>query len=176
MRIPSGMTEQETLKVIEKVCNKLASKIIFGYNSKDDIRQEVAIICLEGLNEFDSTRGTLYQFLLIFSKRRLLNLKRKTYERIYTECTHCDDNSCKLCFKRENREDNKKALFNSATDGYIPVTIDDHMSKEMMDRIDKELPADLRPIYLKLLAGHTVTQSRKQDLRRYIEEIIYDNK
>lgn len=170
------MTEEETLKIIEKVANKLASKIIFGYNSKDDIRQEVSILCIQGLEEFDSSRGTLYQFLLIFAKRKLLNMKRKTYERIYSECTHCTDGSCKLCFKREQREDNKKALFSSAIDGHIPLAIDDFSSKEIMERIDMELPADLRPIYLKLIAGHSVTQSRKQDLRKFIEGILYDGK
>ena len=176
MIIPEGMTEKETLHIIEKVANKLASKIIFGYNSKDDIRQEVSIFCLEGLKKFVVGKGTLYSFLLIYAKRELLNAKRKSFERIYSECKHCTDGTCQLCFKRVSREEDKKALFGSAADGSVPIHEDDFGSRELLDKIDKNLPPDLRPVYLKMMAGHTVSQSRKQELRKYIEGILNDNK
>lgn len=169
------MTEKEVLHTIEKVANKLASKIIFGYNSKEDIKQEVTIFCLEGLEKFVSERGTLYSFLLIYAKRELLNAKRKTFERIYSQCTHCEDGSCQLCFKRVRREDDKKALFSSASDGSVPVYEDDIIGKDLLAKIDKQLPSDLRSVYLKMTSGHQVSQSRKQELRKCIEGILNDN-
>jgi DNA-directed RNA polymerase specialized sigma24 family protein len=173
MRLPEGISEAEFLKIAESISNKLSSNIVFGYNSREDIRQEVYGFCIEGLGSYDESRGKLKTYLYLYAKRQLLNLKRDTFERKYSQCKHCEDGTCKLCFEREMREENKKALFNGATDGSVQTTEDDIASKELFDRIDTQLPTNLRATYLKVLAKHPVSQTKKQELRDAIKEILY---
>ena len=56
MNIPDGMTEQEVVDQIEKVCNRIAPRYTFYGYALDDIKQEAFIICMEALNRYDNSR------------------------------------------------------------------------------------------------------------------------
>ena len=80
MKIPKGMSEEEVLEVINKICDRYAYKFQFGYFEADDIRQEAFIIAVDALDRYEEGRP-LENFLAVHVKNRLNNFKRDKYYR-----------------------------------------------------------------------------------------------
>ena len=78
MNIPDGMTEQEVVDQIEKVCNRIAPRYTFYGYALDDIKQEAFIICMEALNRYDNSRP-LENFLSVNLSNRLKNFVRDNH-------------------------------------------------------------------------------------------------
>ena len=78
MKIPKGMTEEQVLKVIDKIADRYAYKFRFGYFEADDIRQEAKIIAMDALDRYEEGRP-LENFLAVHVKNRLNNFKRDKY-------------------------------------------------------------------------------------------------
>ena len=49
MKIPKGMTEDQVVNQINKVCDRIAPRYTFYGYTVDDIKQEAFIICMEAL-------------------------------------------------------------------------------------------------------------------------------
>lgn len=76
--------ESEILRVadvLSKTCIMKLPALIAVFGAKgytiEDLKQEICIFCLDGINRYDAGRGNLFTFLFIHSRNRLLNLYRK---------------------------------------------------------------------------------------------------
>ncbi len=164
MRIPQNLSEQEVIETITKVARKLAPKYVFASYEIEDIEQEAFMMGVEGLNRYD-TNKPLENFMYTHINNRLKNFKRDNYYRFDY------GNAQKI-------QDRKKSILEPADiTALYCVSVDDetvdnaHLS-EMLDLIDRTLPADLRSDYLKLRTNSPLPKGRKAIVIQAIEDII----
>ena len=164
MKIPSNLSEQEVIEVITRVARKLAPKYVFASYEVEDIEQEAFLMGVEGLNRYDSNKP-LENFMYTHINNRLKNFKRDNYYRFDY------GNAQKI-------QDRKKSILEPVDiSALYCVSIDDetvdnaHLS-EMLDLIDRTLPADLRSDYLKLRTNSPLPKGRKAIIIQAIEDII----
>ena len=161
MKIPKNMSEQEVMKKILLVVDRIAPKYTFNGYEVDDIKQEAYIICMDALDRYDENRP-LENFLSVNLSNRLKNFVRDNY---FTK----------------NDEEKKKVLNPSqlsyddcleAEDDDIDISIDvSHMSKI----IDQHLPSKCRSDYLKILSDVYVPKKRKAEIISLIKNIMKDH-
>lgn len=202
MTVPKGYTEEQVLEIIKKVTNKLAPFFTFADFDVDDIRQEGTIIGMEVLEKdyYDCTRP-LENFLYSHIRNRLINLKRNKFARHEPPCTSCpfydlhnikSSNQC-TAFP-DKMECSKYAIFvknnNSKKNIRQPMDIDSvdfdgekgmysniDVSEELQDtelyeKINEELPLELRGDFLRLMSGTSIPKSRRQKVQAAIQEIL----
>lgn len=157
MKIPKNMKEEEVINVIENVINKIAPKYTFKDYDLDDIKQESFIICIDALNRYDGKRP-LENFLSVHLSNRLKNFIRDNH------------------YVKDNIHKKKiKAPQYIVDDNYINTDYDlesEIINKEIFDKIDEELPANLREDYLKILNNISITKQRKEKLFDTIKRIL----
>ena len=159
MKIPKNMKEEEVINVIENVINKIAPKYTFKDYDLDDIKQESFIICIDSLNRYDGKRP-LENFLSVHLSNRLKNFIRDNH--------YVKDNIHKKKIKSPQY---------IVDDNYINTDYDlesEIINKEIFDKIDEELPANLREDYLKILNNISITKQRKEKLFDTIKRILTD--
>lgn len=153
------MKEEEVIDVIENVINKIAPKYTFKDYDLDDIKQESFIICIDALNRYDGKRP-LENFLSVHLSNRLKNFIRDNH------------------YVKDNIHKKKiKAPQYIVDDNYINTDYDlesEIINKEIFDKIDAELPANLREDYLKILNNISITKQRKEKLFDTIKRILTD--
>lgn len=153
------MKEEEVVNVIENVINKIAPKYTFKDYDLDDIKQESFIICIDALNRYDGKRP-LENFLSVHLSNRLKNFIRDNH------------------YVKDNIHKKKiKAPQYIVDDNYINTDYDlesEIINKEIFDKIDAELPANLREDYLKILNNISITKQRKEKLFDTIKRILTD--
>lgn len=150
------MSEQEVLEKINLVVNRIAPKYTFhGYDS-DDLKQEAFIICYEALERYDQKRP-LENFLSVNLSNRLKNFIR-------------DNNFTKSSEEKKKVLSPKQLIFDSLVcdDSYK----DEFSSKELIDIIDRNLPADMREDYLKLVNNIYIPKKRRLDIVGCIKDIL----
>jgi DNA-directed RNA polymerase specialized sigma24 family protein len=164
MKIPQNLSEQEVVETITKVARKLAPKYVFASYEVEDIEQEAFMMGVEGLKRYD-TNKPLENFMYTHINNRLKNFKRDNYYRFDY------GNAQKI-------QDRKKSILEPADiTALYCVSIDDdtvdnaHLS-EMIELIDRRLPADLRSDYLKLRTNSPLPKGRKAIIIQAIEDIL----
>lgn len=170
----------EVLKVIKRA---LSAKFRFAYHTKEDISQEIDLMCLEAISKYDGIRP-LENFLMSHCKKRLINLKR-VYNRKVDLCKECREcrggDLCGVCKPKVERAEAKKKSFD-----FVDIDSLDEDSEvlqyvssvsiasisEIYQIIDEELPTDLRPFYLKLLHNTPISMYNKQRVFNSILKIL----
>lgn len=195
--------ESELLKVIDIIAKKLAYKFKFGYHEIEDMKQQISIFALEGLQNYDHKRP-LENFLWTHVRNRLFNYKRDNYQRPDKPCYSCplydphmikshsgcekysDKNDCDLYSHWYSRNSTKKNLMHLTTIdelkdyGSAFTTQEDSLfsqisNSEIVNKIEENLGGDLRIIYLKLKNGCKVSKSDNEKLMIKIKEILENN-
>jgi DNA-directed RNA polymerase specialized sigma24 family protein len=174
MKIPKGMTQNEVLEIINKICDRYAYKFKFGYFEPEDIRQEAFIIALDALDRYEEGRP-LENFLAVHVKNRLNNFKRDKY---YRQNKNNDgkqerlNNSKKFLMEPLDisniRDESEKNM--RLSDGFI----DEIANQELLEIIDEHLDTSLRADYLRVRHGAYVPKPRREqissEVRRILEE------
>ena len=181
------MTEPQVLEVIEKIANKLATQFKFGFFDKDDIKQEIYIIALEGLDRYDDSRP-LENFLFVHIKNRLITFKRDNYIRKSNVCTFCNnkDPECTHCHKKNLKRKTKQFLIepldisninhDNESNMYDTNEVINSLSiSEVMNIIDKNLAVSFRGDYLKMKAGVYISKQRRDEIEFEIRRILEEN-
>lgn len=75
---------KEAMPIIEDIAKQSRSKA-FAYFEKEDIYQEVYIICINALQQYDPNKGKLINYLRCSVRNRLFNLMRDRYFRPHTQ-------------------------------------------------------------------------------------------
>jgi RNA polymerase sigma factor (sigma-70 family) len=78
MKIPKGMTHEQTIDQITIVINRIAPKYTFRDYDVEDIKQEAFMICMDALDRYDTNRP-LENFLSVHLSNRLKNFVRDNY-------------------------------------------------------------------------------------------------
>lgn len=164
MKIPSNMTEEEVLAVIEKVVNKTAAKYTFYGYTVDDIKQESFIICIEALERYDQKRP-LENFLSVNLSNRLKNFVRDNYF-----VSNTDQERVKLI--QPAQLDYEESLIGEEDE--IDTLYQNIDVREYATLIDIHLPSSMRMDYLKMINGVYVTKQRKEEIIDYIKDNIMD--
>lgn len=191
-----NISEQELLDTIELITKKLAYKFRFGYHEIEDMRQQISIFAIEGLEKYDHERP-LENFLWTHVRNRLFNYKRDNYQRPDSPCVACpfrdrgtasSDNNCtKFSDKYEcelyrnwfSRNNSKKNLMylNTIDDlndniSQIKSHSQNAETKETISLIEEALTGENRHTYLKIKYGNKVYKNEAQKLIKKIQEIL----
>jgi hypothetical protein len=188
MKIPPGKTEKEVLEAIERTVSSLAPQFVFGFYDVDDIKQQGRIYCLELLDKgkYDPARD-LAAYLYRHCQRRLLNYKRDRFHRTDPPCRRCaggdhcsPSGKCDKQVEWEKRNGAKANLMRPL-DLTNAGEKSDHRSSdaeteveigELLERIDAELPVELRQVYLQMRAGLTVPPARRREVEDAVKAIL----
>lgn len=82
------MSEEEVLKVIDNVANRLASRFKFGFHTIEDMKQQARLFCIKAMPKYDRKRP-LENFLWTHARNRLFNYKRDNFYRPDKPCLNC---------------------------------------------------------------------------------------
>ena len=193
------MTEEEVIKVIQKVVKRIASKYRFGYLGVEDMQQEATILAIDALERYDEKRP-LENFLATHIKRRLINFKRDKFER-REPCYNCPLNAwdkekdeckafndkleCKHYYIWFKRNSCKKNLMETVDMQLVSDKNEDRMktkdhvdkieNQEIIDLIDKNIPTSMRHDWLRMLGGCKVNSNRMIKLKQKIKNILEEN-
>lgn len=193
----SKVKEEDFLQAVTNISKNLCYKFKFGYHSVEDMRQQIFVFALEGLDNYDHKRP-LENFLWTHVRNRLFNYKRDNYQRPNKPCLTCPLNDPKYkvsssgCSKFENKNDcdlysswiknnsNKKNLmYFSAIEeikDYSNVFCDSSLNifdnTEIINLLNTVLIDEYRIIFLKMKEGTKVSKIEKQKLIDKIKTII----
>jgi DNA-directed RNA polymerase specialized sigma24 family protein len=165
MMIPEGLDEQKVIDIIMKIAKRLAPKYVFTGYDIEDIEQEAFLIGVAGLDKYDPSRP-LENFMYTHINNRLKTFKRNNYYRM-----DYGSSAQKLQDRKRNLIEplSIDKIYNICAQDHI--VSDAHLS-EILDLIDRKLPADLRRDYLKLQSNSSLPKQRKAAIVEAIEKII----
>lgn len=178
--------------VVKNIINMVAHLNTFGSYTKEDISQEIWLLCLEALPRFDHKRN-LYNFLLTHVKHRLKNLKRNKYFRHECPCKLCsfkeqgktghdDGQYCARYLKWYEMNLSKSSLASSMGhdfngDSYVN-DIESHEDvvarQDLFESIEANIPAHLRKSYLKLKSGVNIPNIERQEVLEFLREFTQE--
>lgn len=161
MKIPKGMTHEQTIDQITIVINRIAPKYTFRDYDVEDIKQEAFMICMDALDRYDTNRP-LENFLSVHLSNRLKNFVRDNY------FVKDDEDKKKVLAPKQLPQDDQIVQ----KENNIDMTIDTDNIKAI---IDKFLPVELRSDYLKFAAEAYIPKKRKLHLIEIIREILKEN-
>ena len=194
------ISEEEFVRIVEKVTKNLVFKLQFAYFTPEDLKQEAMIVGMKGLAKWDKVRP-LENFLSVHIKNQLLNLRRKNFSRHEPPCKKCPFycpksvvhiNECELfedkgdCDKWKNWIKRNEIKENIAKPGNIHIisdeeeaSIQDHSDLDdyidgvsLRIKIEEELPLDYRADYLRFMSGVSIPKYRMDKLKAKIREIV----
>lgn len=172
MKIPNGLTESETIDVINYIVTILAPKSRFSTFSIDDIKQQGWVYAIDGLEKFDNswkkdknitTTEKLKSFLYIHVRNRLLNFKRDTLGRTCAK----QNLLCALDINiiDENKESNCRT--NTVAEDFFHI-------KNIQEIILECLPEEFHHDYNRMIEHHTVSKKRREEIYSIVREILQD--
>jgi len=177
----------QQVKTIQKVARALAPRYTFGYYDREDIEQEAFIIALEAMDDYDSDKGSLENFLYTHINNRMKNFLRKNYYRKTFTCVHCggEDPTCESCERRRWKFAVKKHLMepididnvncNNETNAYEYQNLHERLElDEIFILINQHLEIHLRADYLRMLEGLHVPKPKRETIEGRIIEILQE--
>lgn len=193
--LPHNVSQEEFLKVLDNISNRLSHKFRFAYHDIEDMKQQAAIFAIEGLEKYDTSRP-LENFLWTHVRNRLFNYKRNNYQRPDKPCLTCplydknykmslnqcskytDKNECDLYKAWSNRNDAKKNIIQPT---HIEEDIHPTKSKdlstlvqnqEIIKFLDTYIISDHRESYLKLKHGQKIPKQQLEKLKNHILSLM----
>jgi RNA polymerase sigma factor (sigma-70 family) len=160
MKIPKNMTEEEVIKQINIVVNRIASKYTFHGYEVDDIKQEAFIICMDALERYDNNRP-LENFLSVHLSNRLKNFIRDNY------------------FTKDEEEKKKVMKPKSlSSEDFSPLSSERRSKDDFIDAkdiqaiVDTHLAASYRADYLKIVNDVYVPKKRREEVIATIKDLV----
>lgn len=156
MITPSGMTQEETLTIMQRVVEKIAPRYVTHGHSVNDMQQEAYIMCMEALPRYDNTRP-LENFLSVHVSNRMKNFLR--------------DN-----VKIKDEKKHKIVKPTQLTHDVIKVYEEDFEEKldfqDMVGIVDENMPAAMRMDYLKMVHDFYVPKQRRLEITGFIQDLL----
>ena len=165
MKVPKGMTEQQVVDQIHKVCNRISPKYTFYGYTVDDIKQESFIICMEALHRYDESRP-LENFLSVNLSNRLKNFVRDNHY-------FAGDSEDRIKLEQPAQLEYENNIVDN--DNPYTTSYEDIELREMARLINEHMPADTRMDYLKMINDVYITKQKKEDIIGSIMEILQEH-
>lgn len=179
------MTQDEVVKLIGEIVNRMVHKFTFGYYDIDDIKQEAFIIAMDGLERYDESRP-LENFLSVHIANRLKSFKRDNYFRQDPKCKdkECEpENLCPICLKRSKKVNTKKNIMcpieisgvddeNEKSMSFENDVLQELEREELQICISKNMPMELKLDYTKMLDGIFISKPKKTKILEVIKESL----
>ena len=161
MKTPTNMTEEETVEHINKVVNRISPKYVFYGYTLDDIKQESFLICMDALDRYDNNRP-LENFLSVHLSNRLKNFVRDNH------------------FLQEEQEKGRVIQPGQLENDHTIVDYEEKYSidedyidyTDIIDKLDREIPASIRMDYLKIVHEAPISKNRRLEVMSYINYIL----
>lgn len=181
--------DKKTFEMIDRISKEHCNNV-FGYLNKDDLKNEIWIICLERLKFFKGKRGKLEHFLRVTVKNRLINRFKDVTKSVRSPCPRCEfykENRVQPCTRYNDAKDqckkwqnyqlsivSRNSLLNSAEQQQERCLSDNILTKlsanEMKEIVRKNLPIEYKHDFEKLERGEKICQ---QDMKK-LRTVIYD--
>lgn len=179
--------EEAILEVVCRVAKNMSRSSKFGYYTDQDMEQEGVVEALQVLNKdvYDAGRP-LENFLHVHLHHRLKNLKRRLFFRSEPPCSCCDafgspSDPCPKWLSWRRRNAVKQNLMWFLDVSAVSDEGEPNMSRppagdadEVLAMLDRELPGAVRPDYLRLRAGLSIPQARREKVQDAVLELIPD--
>lgn len=159
------MNQEQVIRQINKVVDRIAPRYVFYGYEVDDLKQESFIICMEALPRYDATRP-LENFLSVHLSNRLKNFVRDNH------FINVEDND-KVKIMKPAQLDHEHSLIDQRDTFAINEEAID--CGEMSRIIDKKLPAQYRMDYLKMKNDVYIAKNRREEIVIVITEILAEN-
>ncbi|WP_202920843.1 sigma-70 family RNA polymerase sigma factor [Urbifossiella limnaea] len=184
--MPPTISEAEFLAATAHAAKVLYRKFGTHVGSPEDFSQQVIVWSLEAIPAYDPNRR-LESFLMTNAKNRALNYYRDHVSRRDPPCRSCHEGT--PCADGEHCRPYAKWLARNKAKANVarPLGIEpilgmttpssvepEAIGSELSLLIDQQLPLDLRPFYLMMLAGVPVSADRKRRVQRAVAEILGD--
>jgi len=153
------MTEEDTLKTMQRVVEKIAPRYVTHGYSVQDMQQEAYIMCMEALPRYDNERP-LENFLSVHVSNRMKNFLRDNVK-IKDEKKHKIIKPSQLTHEVENSYEED---FNEKLD-----------FKNMSIIVDKNIPAAMRMDYLKMVNNFYVPKPRREEISEFIRDLLKEH-
>jgi DNA-directed RNA polymerase specialized sigma24 family protein len=188
--LPPEVTEQEFLRVVDKLASRMARRFAFGPYSPEDLAQQCVVWALESMDKYDPARP-LENFLQVHLKRRLLNLRRNKLKRTEIPCRECHDKGhhgdgvkCDRYLEWESRNLSKLnimfpldlAAINEDQERSLQARsgLDSHDVADLLSRIEDRLPPHMRADLLRMADGALVTSERRREIKKAVRSILWE--
>lgn len=174
--IPEGMTEEEVVSIIYRVCRAVAPKFKFGYHSSDDLIAHGVMLSIKFLSEGKfKPRGDkplakqLTNFLYVWVNNRLINYRRDNSNRSGCMDREPDKSKYNLmhCLLVHSQDLTHSDIF--AVDTDIPSTVH---RRDVIERVLAGLTANQKEIYYKMINEEFVSESDQAKLFKKIQNIL----
>lgn len=142
--------DETLLGYVKKISKNLGNTHTFDIWEKDDIEQEVYLLMLQAVDEYDEKKGDDYMFYFNYIKNRLSNFRRDNYSNNKYKMGISDARSLELDII-------------DPIDGFI-----DNYKDIIDDRVDSSMRAD----YLRYREGVKIPHKRKVAIMAHIKDII----
>jgi len=184
--------DEKTFNIIQKIADEHSHKK-FGYLTKEDLKNEIWIICLEKLKEFDHSRGELEHFLRVLVKNRLVNRYKDITKAIRSPCPRCpyydkggspsdcakygdDRHLCSKWYNYQLSLKSRKSLLNSSSNKLERVKVDNILTnmigkevyEDLLTKLDKKYKRDL----CEIMNGGKISKKRLSKLRKQIDKVL----
>ena len=159
------MTEEQVVKQIQKVCDRIAPKYTFYGYTVDDLKQESFIICMEALHRYDESRP-LENFLSVNLSNRLKNFVRDNH-------FIGSENEDRVKVSQPAQLDFENNIID--TEHHFANSYDKIQMREIAKIVDQFIPANIRMDYLKIINDIYITKQRRQEIMDIINEILEEN-
>jgi DNA-directed RNA polymerase specialized sigma24 family protein len=185
MLTPNQYSQEEVVQIINEVLDGMVSRYAFGIYDRDDIKSEGFLLAVEKLNGYNPKEGPLENYLRSVLPNALKNFRRNRSYRAGLHCVRHKEftKDCDGCEARQDRQNTKKNLLSPIdidsvdVDGQSSLMCAADLNglelKEMMTRINKDLPVNMRKDYLKMKEGLYVPRTRRvmieDEIRRILE-------
>lgn len=187
----TNISEEELVEKIYKVVSLLAKSFRFGYHEVEDMKQQGALFVLQNLDKYDEARP-LENFIYTHVKNRFINFVRDNYRR-NDSCKLCkqgeptkhpDGKFCKSYINWNKRNIVKQNIVNTidilhiSDEGEKNTRIEstihnDALIKELVEKVDTEIPMELRSTWLQMQQGATgIPKTKRREVEKFIRSII----
>lgn len=186
--------DQKVFDIISRISEEHCRKT-FGYLDENDLKNEIWLICLEKLEDYNYERGELENFLRVSVKNRLVNRFKDITKSVRSPCPRCpfydpgespsdcgkygDDRH--LCKKWNNYQlsiESRNSLLNaseqpgerSGSDNIVNTLSARELKILVSGKIDKSYEHDLQL----LVSGGKLSKQRLKKLKKEINRVLVE--
>lgn len=187
------MIEQKVFDIIERISKDHSHKV-FGYLTEDDLRNEIWVIALSKLKDYDYTQGKLENWMRRVVKNRLINRFKDMTKSVKCPCHKCPEYlkgklpDCRMfgenkmeCDKWQNYSlsvESRNSLLNASEESVErrneSVSLKKVMSDEVRGYLESRIEEKFKRDFKELISGGKLSKQKLKKLKMEIQRILLE--